>query len=131
MNLSVPPGRPSGPDENQPSIPPLLRISDRVTFLPIVNGSGQFAMTTRRWLLEHAFDCLAVPLPPSFQTDVETAVLDLPKPSIVIQRPSAPRRIPFLVTTAVPPGILKAKGKWLPTPKWARQAMYPSTRAKA
>jgi hypothetical protein len=77
------------PIQNSPadSIPPLLRVSPRIVFLPIVNGSGQFAMTTRRWLLEHSFDCIAVPLPPSFRDDVEAAVLELPQPSIVIQRP--------------------------------------------
>ncbi|MEM9827599.1 MAG: hypothetical protein AAF958_13490, partial [Planctomycetota bacterium] len=67
-------------------IPPLLRLSDQVAFLPIVNGSGPFTHLTRRWLLEHSFDAVAIPLPPSFQREVEAAVLELPIPSIVLQR---------------------------------------------
>ncbi|MDB4338924.1 hypothetical protein OAF09_00920 [bacterium] len=69
------------------SIPDLLRIGPHVTLLPIVHGSGQFALTVRKWMLDKNFDCLAVPLPRSFQGCVESAILDLPRPSIVIQRP--------------------------------------------
>ena len=79
--MSLPPAFPS------PSIPPLLKIGSKITFLPIVNGSGQFAIETRRFMLEHAFDVLAVPLPPSFAAEVEAGVLELPEPSIVIARP--------------------------------------------
>src|SRR5690606_10669955 len=69
-------------------VPPLLRLDERTTILPIIHGSGQFAWLTRRFLLEHRFDCVAVSLPESFRQCVEQAVLDLPKPSIVIQRPT-------------------------------------------
>lgn len=69
--------------------PELFRFSERVSFLPIINGSGQFAAATRRFMLEHQADCLAVPLPPSFADDVEAGVLDLPHPSIVIQLPKS------------------------------------------
>ncbi|MEM8665916.1 MAG: hypothetical protein AAGG48_00265 [Planctomycetota bacterium] len=72
---------------NDPAIPELLQIGDRIAVLPIIHGSGQFALTVRRWLLEQSFDCVAVPLPSSFQQSVEEAVLELPRPSIVIQTP--------------------------------------------
>lgn len=39
-------------------------------------------------MLEYDFDCVAVPLPESFREPVEDGILDLPLPSIVIQRPS-------------------------------------------
>ncbi|WP_164104056.1 hypothetical protein [Candidatus Laterigemmans baculatus] len=65
--------------------PPLLKISPRITALPIIHGSGQCALLVRRWMLEHDFDCVAVPLPESFREPVEQAVLELPNPSIVIQ----------------------------------------------
>lgn len=77
-------------------IPELLRIGRNVALLPVVHGSGQFALTVRRWMLEESFDCVAIPLPPSFRDPVEEAVLDLPTPSIVIQplmtkfKPNAP-----------------------------------------
>jgi hypothetical protein len=66
-------------------IPELLRIGPRIAMLPVIHGSGQFALTVRRWMLEQSFDCVAVPLPESFRDRVEAAVLELPRPSIVIQ----------------------------------------------
>ena len=39
-------------------------------------------------MLEESFDCVAVPLPESFREQVEQAVVELPRPSIVIQRPN-------------------------------------------
>lgn len=39
-------------------------------------------------MLRGSFDALAVPLPPSLQSAVETAVLELPKPAVVIQHSS-------------------------------------------
>ncbi|QDV61763.1 hypothetical protein [Crateriforma conspicua] len=77
----------STPDSSSslPSVPDLLRMGDRIAVLPVIHGSGQFALTVRRWLLEEEYDCVALPLPPSFRDQVESAVLDLPSPSIVIQ----------------------------------------------
>lgn len=68
-----------------PQIDPLLKISPKISVLPIIHGSGQCAVLVRRWLLEHNFDCIAVPLPESFREPVEEAVLQLPVPAIVIQ----------------------------------------------
>ena len=64
----------------------VLKFDDRVTALPVVHGSGDFAVEVRRLMLRHSFDCLAVPLPPSFQQDVESAVNLLPMPTMVCQR---------------------------------------------
>ncbi len=75
-------------NRGQTDVPPLLRLDDHTTILPIIHGSGQFAWLTRRFLLEHRFDCVAVSLPESFRESVEQAVLELPKPSIVIQKPA-------------------------------------------
>jgi len=75
---------------DEDTVPELLRIGPKIALLPVIHGSGQFALTVRRWMLEGRFDCIAVPLPQSFQESVEEAVLDLPHPSIVIQ-PSTPR----------------------------------------
>lgn len=78
------------PDWNDPSakaspVPELLRTGSRIAILPVIHGSGQFALTVRRWLLEETYDCVAIPLPPSFQESVEQGIVDLPTPSIVIQ----------------------------------------------
>lgn len=66
--------------------PKLLRLGDSIAVLPVIHGSGQFALTVRRWMLEQDFDCIAVPLPESFRESTEAAILDLPRPSIVIQK---------------------------------------------
>lgn len=78
----------------QSKISELLWIGPRIAVLPVIHGSGQFALTVRRWMLEEEFDCVAVPLPESFREGIEEAVLDLPRPSIVIQ-PPAPRFEPL------------------------------------
>lgn len=64
----------------------LLKIGPHVTALPVVHGSGDFAWEVRRLMLKHSFDCVAVPLPPSFQNSVESAILNLPVPSAVFQK---------------------------------------------
>lgn len=73
--------------EEDAKVPELLRIGSRIAVLPVIHGSGQFALTVRRWMLETPFDCVAIPLPESFRSEVEQAVLELPRPAIVMQRP--------------------------------------------
>ncbi len=63
-----------------------LTIGPKVRVLPIIHGSGDFAICVREELLSRSYDCLAVPLPPSFQEDVENAVEALPIISAVLQR---------------------------------------------
>lgn len=65
---------------------PVLSLTDRITVLPVVHGSGDFAVEVRRLMLSHSFDCLAVPLPESFRIETEEAVEWLPNISIVLQR---------------------------------------------
>jgi hypothetical protein len=62
-----------------------LRISPKISVLPIIHGSGDFAVEVRRVMLSASFDCLAVPLPASFQEDVERAVDLLPSVTAVLQ----------------------------------------------
>jgi hypothetical protein len=71
---------------SQPEASDFLRISPRIRVLPIIHGSGDYAVRVRAELLANPPGCLAVPLPPSFQEDVEAAVLRLPVVSAVVQR---------------------------------------------
>jgi hypothetical protein len=64
---------------------PILQLTPQITLLPIIHGSGEFALAVRWVMLEEQFDCVAVPLPPSFQEDVERAIEFLPSPSLVTQ----------------------------------------------
>ena len=70
----------------RPTAGDFLRIGPRVRVLPIVHGSGDCAIRVREELLARPYDCVAVPLPPSFQEDVEAAVERLPAISAVVQR---------------------------------------------
>src|SRR5258707_436878 len=63
----------------------LLNFSDRITAVPVIHGSGDLAVEIRRIMLAEKFDCLAVPLPPSFKGDVERAIGALPLVTIVGQ----------------------------------------------
>lgn len=63
-----------------------LKIGPHVTVLPIVHGSGDFAVEVRRVMMANRYDCLAVPLPESFREPVLQQVLELPTPSVVLQR---------------------------------------------
>ena len=68
----------------------VLQFSDRILCLPIIHGSGDFALEVRRTLLANSIDCLAVPLPPSFQDNVERAITYLPSISLVLQHEMTP-----------------------------------------
>src|SRR5262249_56702811 len=62
-----------------------LTTGARIRVLPIIHGSGDFAIQVREELLARPYDCVAVPLPPSFQDEVEAAVERLPEVSVVVQ----------------------------------------------
>lgn len=62
-----------------------LHISPRISVLPVIHGSGDFAVQVRQTMLTGQFDALAVPLPPSFQQGVEEALDHLPGVTVVTQ----------------------------------------------
>src|SRR6516162_879119 len=70
---------------NQARAQQFLTISPRIRVMPIIHGSGDFAIQVREELLTRTYDCIAVPLPPSFQEDVEAAIEQLPAISVVVQ----------------------------------------------
>ncbi|QDU94627.1 hypothetical protein [Lignipirellula cremea] len=68
----------------------VLAIGPRILAAPVIHGSGECALQVRRLMLTQSFDCIAVPLPPSFQQGVEAAIERLPAPSMIAQ-PDRPR----------------------------------------
>ncbi|WP_437185856.1 hypothetical protein SH668x_002979 [Planctomicrobium sp. SH668] len=72
----------------------ILRFSPRISCLPVVHGSGDFAVEVRRVMLAEKFDCLAVPLPESFRRSVEEGILHLPNVTIAVQPETAPDHNP-------------------------------------
>jgi len=67
-----------------------LSLSPRIRILPIIHGAGDCAVLVRQELLRGDHDCVAVPLPPSFQEEVEAAVARLPEIAIVAQPDDEP-----------------------------------------
>lgn len=74
----------------KPTSEDFLRIGTRIRVMPIIHGSGDFAIRVREELLSRHYDCVAVPLPPSFQDDVEEAIERLPAISVVAQLDADP-----------------------------------------
>jgi hypothetical protein len=72
-------------DRPQATADDFLTIGPRIRVLPIIHGSGDCAIRVREELLCRPYDCVAVPLPPSFQDEVEQAVEELPSVSVVVQ----------------------------------------------
>ena len=87
---------------------PLLDLSRRLTVLPVVHGSADFALQVTRFLTEHPYDCLAVPLPPSFAAPVEDGVELLPRVSVESDRRKAIREA---IGLAGPGDIVLLAGK--------------------
>ncbi|MBI4002519.1 MAG: hypothetical protein HY348_12140 [Nitrospira defluvii] len=64
----------------------VFRLSPRLELFPILHGSGDVAQEVRDRMIERRWDCLAVPLPPSFERPLEEAVADLPTISVIVQQ---------------------------------------------
>jgi hypothetical protein len=63
----------------------ILKLSDRIQFIPVIHGSGSFAREVRQRLLSFSCDCLAVALPPEFKQTVEEGIDALPSISLSCQ----------------------------------------------
>src|SRR3954463_6179419 len=79
-------GRLENMGQSSPTSDDFLRIGRRIRCLPIIHGSGDFAIRVREELLSRPYDCVAVPLPASFQDDGEAAIERLPTVSVVVQK---------------------------------------------
>lgn len=98
----------------------VFRLSPRIELFPLLHGSGDVAQEVRERLTDRRFDCLAVPLPPSFEHPLEEAVMDLPTISVIVQ----PERdqegaatvnyVPVDPCQAVVMGIRVAMGEGIP-----------------
>lgn len=77
----------------------VLRVGPRITIAPVVHGSGDCAVAVRQLMLDHEFDCLAVPLPASFAEDVLAGVEHLPSPTIAVQRSLGLQATPWSPTS--------------------------------
>ena len=64
---------------------PLLSLGPKIRTLPVIYGSGDFARLVRREILSGDYDCLALPLPSSFQASVEKGTHGLPVISAAFQ----------------------------------------------
>ena len=60
----------------------IFELSEKVQLLPVIHGSGNFSREVRQRILSSGCDCLAVCLPPEFQTTVEQGLQKLPYISV-------------------------------------------------
>ena len=77
-------------------MPDIFSLSPKITLLPVLHGSGDFALEIRRRMLTDTYDCLAVPLPPAFEDQVEEGITHLPAITApaAIQGTVGPRAMP-------------------------------------
>ncbi len=98
----------------------VFHLSPRLELFPILHGSGDVAQAVRDRLIDRRFDCLAVPLPPSFERPLEEAVADLPTISVVVQQErnqeaaASVNYVPVDPCQAVIMGIRVAMGEGIP-----------------
>ncbi|MGE0274098.1 MAG: hypothetical protein AB7G68_06070 [Nitrospiraceae bacterium] len=103
-----------------PTIDQVFRLSPQIHVLPVLHGTGDVAQEVREFLISRPVDCLAVPLPPSFETAVEQAVADLPAIHVVLcQEPDngddrVVNYVPVDPCQAVIMGIRVAMGEGIP-----------------
>lgn len=62
----------------------IFALSPRIDLVPILHGSGNMAQAVRDYLLERRRQCLAVPLPPSFENVVLRGIDRLPLVSVAV-----------------------------------------------
>ena len=63
----------------------IFRLSDKIRFLPVIHGSANFTRIVRDQILSSSTDCVAVALPPEFQSTVEDGIKRLPLISLSCQ----------------------------------------------
>lgn len=66
-----------------PSERNLFQVNERLTLVPVVHGSLDYALHVRRIVLSEAWDCISIPLPEAFQHAVEQTVQQLPRIHVV------------------------------------------------
>ncbi|MGH7230755.1 MAG: hypothetical protein ACREJU_05265 [Nitrospiraceae bacterium] len=67
-----------------PTADAIVRLSPRLEVLPILHASGDMAQEVREALIARRVECVAVPLPPSVESAVESAVEELPHINVVV-----------------------------------------------
>ena len=67
----------------------IFYLSEKIRFLPVIHGSANFTHITRDRLLSSSTDCVAVSLPPEFQTTVEDGINRLPLITLCSQQESS------------------------------------------
>ena len=67
----------------------IFYLSKKIRFLPVIHGSASFTRIIRDRLLSSPTDCLAVGLPPEFQTTVNEGINHLPLITLCSQKESS------------------------------------------
>lgn len=85
----------------------LFALDDCVTLLPVIHGSGDFALRVRQILLTDRFSALAVPLPASFEDATIEGVRQLPRISVAVaEEPTDPPAFSYVPIDPCQPVIM-------------------------
>jgi hypothetical protein len=66
-----------------------VKLSDRITLVPILHGTSAIASHIRSLCMRRRFDCIAIDIPEIFQDDIGPAVGELPLVKALVARPEA------------------------------------------
>ena len=66
----------------------IFNLSKKINFLPVIHGSSNFSRIITERILTNETDCVAVALPPEFQTTIEKGIKLLPLISLCKQKES-------------------------------------------
>jgi len=69
-----------------------VKLSERITIVPILHGTGAIASHVRSLCMEQRFDCIAVDVPEIFQDDIGRAVEELPLIQALVAREEGEER---------------------------------------
>ena len=94
----------------------IFRLSNHIHFLPVVYGSASFSREIRNYILSEKCDCLAVALPPEFQTSVEEGIDLLPQITLSTQqeKDGGINFIPIAPSQPIIAGLRVAKQEGIP-----------------
>ncbi|HGY90659.1 MAG TPA: hypothetical protein ENK43_05760 [Planctomycetes bacterium] len=122
-------------------LPEVFRLPSGTWLVPVIHGSADATLALRDLFLNGKFDCVAVPLPPSFTQPVLAAVDRLPVVTAVVQpRPDDSQVASYVPVDPCQPvirALRMAREERLPTaflapeaPDWeGEEAMYPDAYA--
>lgn len=81
----------------------VFRLTSNIEILPVRHGSGDVAQEIRNLLLTRRIECLAIPLPPSVEHEVERGISFLPAITLITLPEASDSELPQFSTIPIDP----------------------------